>query len=124
MTSNKKYALLTFPLTLLLVAIHYIAWPNTFGFWPIFYPLIYVLLTVFIAGAFLLTGKLKGQDPQLAIYAILGISMVKMFTILILVLIAAFRFESIPQNWIYPLILLYFSYLLFSVIGSIKIVKN
>jgi hypothetical protein len=124
MTSAKKFALLTLPLTLILLAIHYLVWPDSFGFWPVFYPLIYVLLTLFIAGAFLLTGKLKNRDPQLAVYAVLGLSMVKMFTILILVLIAAFRFESIPQTWVYPLILLYFSYLLFAVIGSIRIVKN
>ncbi|MCC5918943.1 MAG: hypothetical protein JJU02_16620 [Cryomorphaceae bacterium] len=120
----KRLSLLTLPLTAAMLLFHYMVWPQTFSVWPMFFPLVYALLTISVMAMFLVVEKLHAKEPQLAVYAILGFNMLKMLSVLTLVLIAVFRLDFIPLAWSYPLVFLYFTYLIFAVVGSIMIVKN
>ncbi|MCH8545283.1 MAG: hypothetical protein LAT54_00975 [Cryomorphaceae bacterium] len=120
---NKLIVLATLPIAGIIVAIHYLIWPESFQPWPIFYPLVYGFMIFFVMLGLALTLYLHKKHPQLAAYALLGMNMFKMLTVLVMVLLAIYRFENVSLNWSYPLLFLYLMFLIYSTLASIRILK-
>lgn len=120
---NKLIIFATLPIGGAIATIHYLIWPESFQPWPAFYPLVYGLMVFFVMLGLALTAYLHKKQPQLAAYALLGMNMFKMLTVLVMVLMAIYRFESVTLNWSYPLLFLYLMFLVYSTLASIRILK-
>lgn len=112
------------PVSALIIGIHVWIWPESFSAWPPFYPTVYGLMLLFVMGGLALTGYLRKKHPELTAYALLGMNMLKMLSVLVMVLIAVYRFQSVSLSWSYPLLFLYMVYLVYASIASVKIIKN
>lgn len=121
---NNRYVWGAIPVSILIIALHILIWPESFSAWPAFYPIVYGLMVAFVMGGLALTGYLRSKQPELTAYALLGMNMLKMLSVLVMVLIAVYRFQSVSLSWSYPLLFLYLVYLVYASLASIRIIKR
>lgn len=121
---NNRFVWGALPVAGLIIVVHIIVWPESFAAWPAFYPIVYAFMLTFVMGGLALTAYLHSKDPQLTAYALLGMNMLKMLSILVMVLLAVYRFQSVSLSWSYPLLFLYLVFLVYTSIASVRLLKD